>query len=76
MREALLAATLNAAWVLGRSDAVGSLEVGKQADFLLLDAPVEHIPYRFGHNPVAAVFIAGRPVHVRPDAAWRIRGAT
>ncbi len=73
--EALLAATLNAAWVLGRSDAIGSLEAGKQADFLLLDGPVEHVPYRFGHNPVAAVFIAGRPVHVRPDAAWRIGGA-
>ncbi len=74
VREALLAATLNAAWVLGRSDAVGSLEVGKQADFLLLDGPVEHIPYRFGHNPVAAVFVAGHLVHVRPDAAWRIGG--
>jgi len=76
VREALLAATLNAAWVLDRSDAVGSLEAGKQADFLLLDGPVEHIPYRFGHNPVAAVFIAGHLVHVRPDAAWRIGGAT
>ncbi len=75
VREALLAATLNGAWVLGRSDTVGSLEIGKQADFLLLDAPVEHVPYRFGHNPVAAVFVAGRPVHVRPDAAWRVQGA-
>ena len=76
VREALLATTLNAAWVLGRSGEAGSLEAGKQADFLLLDGPVEHVPYRFGHNPVAAVFIAGRPVHVRPDAAWRIGGAT
>jgi imidazolonepropionase len=75
IREALLAATMNAAWVLGRSDTAGSLELGRQADFVLLDAPVEHLPYRFGHNPVAAVFIAGRAVHVRPDAAWRITGA-
>ncbi len=72
IREALLAATLNAAWTIGRSHRLGSLETGKQADFVLLDGPVEPIPYRFGHNPVAAVFIAGEPVHVRPDAAWRV----
>lgn len=71
IREALLAITLNAAWVLERSDRVGSLEVGKRADVVLLDAPVEHIPYRFGHNPVAAVVLAGRVAWVRPDHAWR-----
>jgi imidazolonepropionase len=73
VREALLAATLNAAWVLGWSDQLGSLEAGKRADVLLLDGPAEHVPYRFGHNPVAAVFAAGEPVWVRPDQAWRVR---
>jgi imidazolonepropionase len=72
VREALLAATLNAAWVLGWSDELGSLEAGKRADVLLLDGPAEHVPYRFGHNPVAAVFAAGEPVWVRPDHAWRL----
>jgi len=71
-REALLAVTLNAAWVLGVSGQLGSIEVGKRGDLVLLDAPVEHLAYRLGHNPVAATFIAGRPVYVRPDAAWRI----
>ncbi len=71
IREALLAVSLNAAWTLGLSAQIGSLEVGKQADFLLLDGPVEEIPYRFGRNPVAACFIAGRPVYVRPDAKER-----
>ena len=75
-REALLAATLNAAWTLGRSDEVGSLEAGKRADFLVLDGPVESVAYRFGHNPVAAAFVAGRPVWVRPDQAWRVGGTT
>ena len=75
-REALLAATLNAAWTLGRSDELGSLEAGKRADFLVLDGPVESVAYRFGHNPVAAAFVAGRPVWVRPDQAWRVGGAT
>ena len=71
-REALLAVTLNPAWVLGLSDEVGSIEVGKRADLVLLDVPAEQIAYRLGHNPVAATFIAGRPAYVRPDAAWRI----
>jgi imidazolonepropionase len=71
-REALLAATLNAAWVMRLSGETGSLEVGKRADVLLLDGPIEHVPYRLGHNPVAAAFVNGEPVWVRPDAAWRL----
>jgi imidazolonepropionase len=71
-REALLAATLNAAWVLRLSDVTGSLEVGKRADVLLLDGPIEHVPYRLGHNPVVAAFVGGDPVWVRHDAAWRL----
>jgi imidazolonepropionase len=74
-REALLAATLNPAWTLGLSDVLGSLEAGKRADLLVLDGPVESVAYRFGHNPVAAAFVAGRPVWVRPDQAWRLEGA-
>ncbi len=72
VREALLAATLNAAWVLGWSGELGSLEQGKRADVLLLDGPAEHVPYRFGHNPVAAVFAAGELAWLRPDQAWRV----
>jgi imidazolonepropionase len=75
VREALLAATLNPAWVLGRSGELGSLESGKRADLLLLDGPAEHIPYRFGHNPVAAVLLEGELAWVRPDQAWRVTRA-
>ena len=70
--EALLAMTLNAAWVLRRSDEVGSLEPGKRADVVVLDGPLAHVPYRFGHNPVAVVIVGGKLVHVRPDQAWRV----
>ena len=70
--EAIMAITLNAAWVLRRSSELGSLEVGKRADVVLLDAPIEHVPYRFGHNPVALVIAGGEIVHVREDQAWRI----
>ncbi len=62
VRDALAAATLNAAWVLGLSAERGSLEVGKRADLVVLEGPVEHIPYRFGHDPVAAVIQGGEVV--------------
>jgi imidazolonepropionase len=74
IQEALAATTLNAAWVLRLSTELGSLEVGKRADLVVLDAPVEHVPYRLGHNPVAIVVAGGEIVHVRPDHAWRVSG--
>jgi imidazolonepropionase len=72
VREALLASTLNAAYVLGWSDELGSLEPGKRADVLVLDGPAEHLPYRFGHDPVAVVIAGGEVAWVRPDQAWRV----
>ena len=39
MNEALVAATINAAASVGKSDTCGSIEVGKMADFVLIDAP-------------------------------------
>lgn len=72
VREALLAITLNAAWVLGRSGEAGSLEPGKRGDLVVLDGPAEHVPYRFGRNPVAVVVRGGEVAWVREDQAWRI----
>jgi imidazolonepropionase len=73
VREALLAATLNAAYVLGWSAELGSLEPGKRADVLVLDGPAEHVPYRFGHNPIAVAIAGGEVAWVRPDQAWRVK---
>jgi imidazolonepropionase len=72
--EALAAATLNAAWTLGLEGDRGSIEPGKRADLLLLDGPVDRVPYRFARNPVAIALIAGEPVYVRDDARGRLRG--
>jgi imidazolonepropionase len=69
VREALGAATLNAAWTLDLHHDRGSIEVGKRADLVILDGPAESIAYRFGHNPVAIVIIGGEIVYVRDDAA-------
>ncbi|MDE2148346.1 MAG: imidazolonepropionase [Gammaproteobacteria bacterium] len=61
--EALNAATVNAAHVLGLGAEVGSVEVGKQADLLLLDCrDWRELAYSFGGNPVAAVVKNGRLV--------------
>ena len=64
--EALVAATANPAWVLGLDDRLGTLEVGKRADLVLLDGPTfAHVPYRPGHHPVVATVIAGEVFEVR-----------
>jgi imidazolonepropionase len=71
-REALLAVTLNAAWVLRLSGELGSLELGKRGDAVLIDTPVEHIAYRFGRDPVECVIAGGELVYVRPGSEWRV----
>eukprot|EP00066_Takifugu_rubripes_P007347 XP_003972803.1 PREDICTED: probable imidazolonepropionase [Takifugu rubripes] len=49
MSEALAAATINAAYALGRSDTHGSLEVGKHGDLLVLNnSRWEHLIYQLG----------------------------
>jgi imidazolonepropionase len=63
IEESLTAATLNSACSLGLGGEVGSIEVGKRADLVLLDAPnLLHLVYHYGVNPVAAVVKAGRVV--------------
>jgi imidazolonepropionase len=61
--EAITATTINAAWAIGEQDCVGSLEVGKQADVVVLDAPThEHLCYHFGVNLVDTVVKNGKVV--------------
>jgi imidazolonepropionase len=58
--EAIAASTYNAAFAVSRENEAGSLEIGKRADFLILDCEdYREIPYRFGVNPVRNVFIEG-----------------
>ena len=61
--EAICAATINAAHAIGLGHEVGSLEIGKKADVIILDLPTfQHLPYRFGTNPVQTVIKAGQMV--------------
>ena len=64
--ESLAAATLNAAHSLDLAQEVGSLEVGKLADFVVVEGdPINLI--RVGVPSIAAVFKAGRQV----AGAWK-----
>jgi imidazolonepropionase len=66
--EGITAATINAAYSLGRGSSIGSLEVGKQADFVIHDcADYREIGYFTGVEPAASVYINGKPVYSRHD---------
>jgi len=59
--EALNASTINAAYGIGLGDRVGSIEVGKQADLLIVNAPdYRHLAYQFGVNLVERVIKRGQ----------------
>ena len=59
--QAIAASTINAAQAIRMADKVGSLELGKQADLLVLSVPdYRHLGYRFGTNLVKQVIKKGR----------------
>ncbi|MBU2602924.1 MAG: imidazolonepropionase [Actinobacteria bacterium] len=59
--EVIPALTYNAACAIAMEDQIGSLEVGKRADVLVLDVESHlAIPYHWGVNPVATVIKDGR----------------
>jgi imidazolonepropionase len=61
--EALKGATIFAARAIGLESEVGSLAIGKRADFVLLDAPtVEGWLYHFRPNAANKVWISGKPI--------------
>ncbi len=63
VEEAITAATAHGAAALLMEQEVGSLQVGKYADFLILDSPSYlDVVYHFGTNRVAEVWISGRRV--------------
>jgi imidazolonepropionase len=62
--EAINAATINGAFAMSLGDRLGSVTKGKKAN-LILTRPVPslaYIPYSFGTNHIAQVFIDGEPI--------------
>ncbi len=59
--EAINASTVNASYAVDRGDRIGSLEVGKQADIIILDiSDHRQLPYWFGMNLVERVIKNGK----------------
>ena len=64
--EAITAATINAAWSLGRGNELGSLDPGKHADFVLHECDdYRELPYFFGRETAFSVFVGGACVYRR-----------
>ncbi|WIY24845.1 amidohydrolase [Parasedimentitalea psychrophila] len=78
-RQALAAMTLNAAKQLGQETQFGSIQIGKKADFTILDGnPLSTNPSDISNLQVKAVLIDGQPVDLRwiatlsPGLLWRL----
>ena len=64
--EAFNAITINAAFAIASGNSIGSLEVGKQADILILDTlDYREIAYEFGSNFVKTVIKNGKIVSAK-----------
>lgn len=64
--EALTAVTLNSAAALERADRIGSIEEGKEADLILIDAPsYRFLTYHFGMNLVTTTVKKGKIVYMK-----------
>jgi predicted amidohydrolase YtcJ len=68
VEQAIRAQTLDAAWQLFADDVVGSLEVGKYADLVVLSADPRAVPPEdIADLEVLATYLAGRRVYSKPD---------
>jgi imidazolonepropionase len=69
--EAIAAATINGAHALRLASRVGSIEAGKQADFVIFKVPdYREIPYRFGANQVAMTIKRGVILYEQAEIQW------
>lgn len=68
--EAISAATINGAHAIGRADRIGSLEIGKQADILIVNATdYRELPYYFGVNLIAMTIKRGAILYEQASIA-------
>ncbi|MBT4090619.1 MAG: imidazolonepropionase [Deltaproteobacteria bacterium] len=63
VEETVTAMTINGAAALNRQESIGSIDVGKKGDLIILEFPsYKFIPYHIGVNTVETVVKQGKPV--------------
>ncbi len=68
LETALKLHTINAAYAMGRDEVTGSIEVGKFADFVVLDQNLFEIdPTDIGRTKVLATYLGGQAVYAKPS---------
>jgi imidazolonepropionase len=71
--EALVGATVNAAYVLGLEAEAGRIEPGMAADLVIVEAPgFEHLVYRPDADHIVAVICGGEVAYLRPGSEPRL----
>lgn len=62
--EVINATTINSAYAMGVEDELGSIAVGKKANFYITTpiTGIEYLPYAYGSNLVEAVFLNGEQI--------------
>lgn len=66
-KEVIQAVTIHAAKSMGRENEIGSFDIGKQADAVLLNIPnYKYLPYHFGVDHVESVVNGGKVVYQKP----------
>jgi hypothetical protein len=69
--EAVVSATINAAFALGCADHCGSLEAGKRADLVILNTPdYRDLTRSVGVNLIGATIIRGE-LYSQPEVPWQ-----
>lgn len=64
VEQAIRAQTLDAAWQLFADDVIGSIELGKYGDLVVLSADPRSVPPEdIAELDVLATYVAGRPVY-------------
>jgi len=72
--EAIFAATINSAYAIASERSIGSLEVGKSADLVILGVPdYRELPYHLGVNLVNLVMIRGAVLLKKSAVKWPVR---
>ena len=70
----IAAYTINAAWLMHQEDRVGSIEIGKQADIVILDRNLFEIPVtEINEAQVVQTLLAGETVYSRAEKQETMR---